>query len=91
MAKNAFENTILAPLDSQSIRAFQAFRDFPWLNGIILSDGSLEEKLAEMLQNKDGIPEPSILAIKVWLLNRIKRVNNLLLDPCKKSRRGGHK
>jgi hypothetical protein len=54
-------------LDSASIRAFNAFLEFPWLNGIVLASGSLEQKIDEMLVSKNDIPESSALVVKVSL------------------------
>jgi hypothetical protein len=66
MADNASQ-IVPQDLDSSSLRAFSAFLEFPWLNGIVLTQGSLEQKINELIVSKD-IPESSMLLVKVYLI-----------------------
>jgi hypothetical protein len=45
MAENTtqFNKVISTPLNSQNIRSLLAFLEYPWLNGIALFKGTLQE------------------------------------------------
>jgi hypothetical protein len=51
--------------NTREIRGFQVFKEFPWLNGIALTENTLMEKLEEMVQEKTTISESALMAIKV--------------------------
>jgi hypothetical protein len=79
MNRNASEQAkiVVGPLDSRSLRSLPAFQDFPWLNGIVLFDGSLQEKLEQMLKSM-SIPENYEMAITVCPMRLFERVSTRL-------------